>query len=85
MSEIHGIYDWRTVTAHGSVYMQSDADSGLGSAEFAEALARLRSVVPAVFTPRDPMPQRVQLFRLHADDLIGGEVSSNARGKLPPP
>jgi nitroimidazol reductase NimA-like FMN-containing flavoprotein (pyridoxamine 5'-phosphate oxidase superfamily) len=86
VSEIDGIYDWRTVTAHGSVQFLSDTESSArGAGEFAEALARLRSAVPAVFTPRDPMPQRVQLFRLHVDELVGRETRSNAHDSLPPP
>jgi uncharacterized protein len=86
VSEIDGIYDWRTVTVHGAVQMLTDAAESIrGSEEFRAALAQLRSAVPAVFTTRDPMPQRVQLFRLHADELIGRAVSSKALGKLPPP
>jgi nitroimidazol reductase NimA-like FMN-containing flavoprotein (pyridoxamine 5'-phosphate oxidase superfamily) len=85
VSEIKGIYDWRTVTVHGSIELLADDASVRGSEAFQAALSRLRSVVPAIFTPRDPIPQRVQLFRLHADELVGRESSSNDRGALPPP
>ncbi len=85
VSEINGIYDWRTVTVHGSIELLADGASPRGAEVFRAALSLLRSVVPAVFTPRDPVPQRVQLFRLHADELVGREFSSNDRGELPPP
>ncbi len=85
VSEIDGIYDWRAVTVHGSIELLVDDASVRGAEAFQAALSRLRSVVPAIFTPRDPVPQRVQLFRLHADELVGREFSSNDRGELPPP
>jgi uncharacterized protein len=86
VSEIEGVYDWKTVTVHGSVQLLADSgSSAVGSQEFHSALEQLRSAVPAIFTPRDPMPQRVQLFRLYVDELIGREVRSNAKGRVPPP
>lgn len=83
VAEIDGIYDWRTATANGSVQFLSEGKSVRETAEARDALERIRSVVPAVFTPRDPMPHRVQLFRVYADELSGREARSNAGADLP--
>jgi uncharacterized protein len=88
LSEVSGIYDWRAVTVHGSVQLLSDGPSPRETEEFHHALALLRAAVPAVLTPRDPMPQRVQLFRVHVDELVGRQSRSvghaGARAELPP-
>jgi nitroimidazol reductase NimA-like FMN-containing flavoprotein (pyridoxamine 5'-phosphate oxidase superfamily) len=82
--EVDGIYDWRTVSVNGPVELLSDHDGAREAAEFRQALERIRSVVPAVFTKRDPMPQRVQLFRLFGDEIVGREArSSSSTGDLP--
>jgi nitroimidazol reductase NimA-like FMN-containing flavoprotein (pyridoxamine 5'-phosphate oxidase superfamily) len=77
VSEIDGTYDWRTVTAHGSIHILTDEDSVAEVTEFGAALDLIRSVSPAVFTPRDPMPQRVNLFRVFVDALTGHEARTS--------
>jgi nitroimidazol reductase NimA-like FMN-containing flavoprotein (pyridoxamine 5'-phosphate oxidase superfamily) len=77
VSEIDGIYDWRSVLVHGSVYLLSPQASQPEALEYQATLARLRSVVPAVLTPRDPAPQRTQLFRLHVDTMVGQSSRSS--------
>jgi nitroimidazol reductase NimA-like FMN-containing flavoprotein (pyridoxamine 5'-phosphate oxidase superfamily) len=74
VSEIDGTYDWRTVTAHGSIHILTDADSVTEANEFRNALGLIRNVSPAVLTPLDPMPQRVHLFRIFVDALVGHEA-----------
>lgn len=77
VSEIDGTYDWRTVTAHGSIHILTDDDSVTEVREFRAALDLIRSVSPTVFTPRDPMPQRVNLFRIFVDALAGHEAGTS--------
>jgi nitroimidazol reductase NimA-like FMN-containing flavoprotein (pyridoxamine 5'-phosphate oxidase superfamily) len=83
VSEIDGIYDWRTVTANGSIQVLTDGPSVGEATEFRTVLDLIRDVVPAVFTARDPMPQRVHLFRMYVDEVTGREARSGARGRLP--
>jgi nitroimidazol reductase NimA-like FMN-containing flavoprotein (pyridoxamine 5'-phosphate oxidase superfamily) len=83
VSEIAGIYYWRTVTANGSIPGLTDGPSVGEATEYRKALDLIRGVVPAVFTPRDPMPQRVHLFRMYVDDLTGREARTDARARLP--
>lgn len=84
VDEIDGVYDWRSVTVHGSVQLLSADDTPGASSEFAKALALLRTVVPAVLTADDPMPERVQIFRLHVDEIVGSESRSTGADRLPP-
>ena len=73
-----GVYDWRTVTVNGSVELLSMAGSPDAVRRFKDAATVLRSVVPTIFTEHDPFPQRVQLFRLHADEVSGREARTHA-------
>jgi len=84
VSEVDGIYDWRTVTVRGAVELLSEA-SHAGAGEYRDTLARLRAVVPEIMGTRDPAPQRTQLFRLHVDAMEGQSSQSNARAGLPRP
>jgi uncharacterized protein len=85
VDEVQGIYDWRTVTVHGSTeFLSDDAQAGEGQ-EFRAALQMIRSVVPSVLTAKDPMPERVQLFRIHVSEMVGSEARSDAQGVLPAP
>jgi len=84
VAEIRGIYDWRTVTVHGSVQLLSDGSSAFETDQYQVGLTLLRSAVSAVFTPRDPAPERVQLFRLYVDEIVGRESRSHAESELPP-
>ena len=81
VSEVDSVYDWRTAIVHGSVDLLSPTESPRD--EYGIALERLRSAVPAIMTSRDPVPQRVQLFRLHVDELVGRASRSNAPAGLP--
>jgi nitroimidazol reductase NimA-like FMN-containing flavoprotein (pyridoxamine 5'-phosphate oxidase superfamily) len=83
VSEVSGVYDWRTVSITGSVQLLTDGPAAQAAEQYQAAVARLRSAVPAVFTDKDPMPQRVQLFRLHVDEASGRESRRNAHGDLP--
>jgi nitroimidazol reductase NimA-like FMN-containing flavoprotein (pyridoxamine 5'-phosphate oxidase superfamily) len=84
VSEISGIYDWRTVTARGSVELLRQDGGPAARRECDAAIDILRTVVPAVFTKRDPMPQRVQVVRIHVDELVGRQSRSESAGSAPP-
>jgi nitroimidazol reductase NimA-like FMN-containing flavoprotein (pyridoxamine 5'-phosphate oxidase superfamily) len=77
-----GIYDWQTVTVNGPVELLSTTESQAGARELQAATDVLRSVVPAVFTARDPLPERVQIFRLYADLIVGREARTYTRESL---
>lgn len=81
--EVEGVYDWRTVTVNGSVQFLSDGPHAGDARDFKTAAKLIQSVVPAALTAADPMSNRVQLFRVHVDQLMGTEARSNARDSLP--
>lgn len=83
--EVESIYDWRTVAVSGAVeFLSSDIQSydWLG---FENAVRVLRAAVPQILTDNDPMPQRVQLLRIHVDTIMGRESSSGMPETLPSP
>ena len=83
VNEIEGIYDWRSVTVNGSVRLLRNEQGSAAGGEFHTALEQLRSVDPAAFTRDDPMPERVQLIRIHVDEMAGREARSKSAGGLP--
>lgn len=83
--EVESIYDWRSVEVSGVVeLLSSDMRSG-DWLEFEAAVRLLRAAVPQVLTADDPMPQRVQLLRIHVDMIVGRESSSGTPETLPAP
>jgi hypothetical protein len=52
--------------------------------EFENAVNLLRSAVPQILTADDPMPERVQLVRVHVDNIFGRESHSGTAATLPP-
>lgn len=83
VDEVDGLYDWRTVSINGSVQFLNNGPTAIEAREFETATHLVQSVVPSVFTSADPMPSRVQLFRIHVDQMVGSEARSNARDTLP--
>ena len=77
VNEVEGIYDWRLVTANGSLELLGEEPAAPRGAACREALDRLRAVVPEVGSP-DAMPERVQLVRLRVDKLAGREARGAA-------
>ena len=71
------------VTVNGSVRLLRNEQGSAAGGEFHTALEQLRSVDPAAFTRDDPMPERVQLIRIHVDEMAGREARSKSAGRLP--
>ena len=85
ISEIDGIYDWRSVEVSGVLEFLSPDENGSGWFEYENAVRLLQSAIPEVLTADDPMPQRVQLLRVHADNIFGRESRSTTSESLPRP
>jgi len=83
--EAESIYDWRSVEVLGAVeFLSSDMQSG-DWFRFETAVRLLRAAVPQILTADDPMPQRVQLLRIHVDTIMGRRSSSGMPETLPTP
>jgi nitroimidazol reductase NimA-like FMN-containing flavoprotein (pyridoxamine 5'-phosphate oxidase superfamily) len=71
VDEVEGLFDWRSVVVHGSVYLVEPGETPQARATYERTCARLRELVPALFTDGDPTPHRAALFRIHPDRMTG--------------
>lgn len=76
VDEIDGIYDWRTVEVLGTIELLATPLPFGDSSAFENAVRLMRTVVPEILTSDDPVPERVQLLRIHLDELRGREAQS---------
>jgi nitroimidazol reductase NimA-like FMN-containing flavoprotein (pyridoxamine 5'-phosphate oxidase superfamily) len=78
VDETSGLYDWKSVVAHGTAYALR-ADGPPHEAEsFARGLELLRRLEPAALTPDDPVPWRNVVLRIQVDSLRGRAATSGA-------
>jgi nitroimidazol reductase NimA-like FMN-containing flavoprotein (pyridoxamine 5'-phosphate oxidase superfamily) len=85
VSEVTGIYDWTSVEVMGGIEFLSPDLHSSDWFEFKNAVDLLRAAVPQVLTHDDPMPQRLQVLRLHVDEIVGQESRSTGSSSLPLP
>jgi hypothetical protein len=71
VDEVHAMYDWRTVTIHGSVQFLDNDRASPDWKAYNQAAEKIRSVAPWILTPDDPIPERTQLYRIYIDDMVG--------------
>jgi nitroimidazol reductase NimA-like FMN-containing flavoprotein (pyridoxamine 5'-phosphate oxidase superfamily) len=78
VDETEGIYDWRSVEVWGAVeFLSADVTSRDWYA-FENAVEILRTAVPQILTADDPLPNRIQLVRIHTDKILGRESRSRS-------
>ena len=76
VDEVEGLFDWRSVVAHGAVEIP-EADGSLADREaYERILARIRKVLPSALSASDPAPERVLPFRIHVDTISGRAAST---------
>ncbi len=71
VDEIDAPFDWRSVVAHGTIYLMSEHSVRVDRLEFERALRALRSVVPTALTRGDPTPFRRTIYGIHIDRVTG--------------
>lgn len=81
VDEVHGTFEWRSVVVHGTVYVLQDAGSELARETYRVALDRLREVMPATLTARDPTPTRQVLLKLHIASMRGRTATMSQVGQ----
>jgi uncharacterized protein len=79
VDEVHAIFDWRSVVAHGTVYLLSTDAGEATAAEYERALALLRRFAPRTLKEGDPAPFRTVMFGIHVDELAGREAKQGRR------
>lgn len=71
VDEVHGIANWRSVVAHGTVYMLPQDGAPIERREFDRAVRMMRDVIPETLAPGDPTPARSTVYGLHIDRIAG--------------
>ena len=90
VDEIDAMFDWRSVVAHGTVYLMSEHAVRVDRIAFERALRALRSFIPATLAQDDPTPFRRRVYGIHVDRVTGrvaeqqGPVSGRRPLKVPP-
>lgn len=86
VDEVDGTFDWRSVVAHGTVYLLSEHGARVDRLAFERALRALRSYVPATMRRNDPTPFRRQVYGIHINELSGRIAEQRVRAhKARPP
>jgi len=78
VGEVDGVFDWKSVVVHGSVYRMARDGAPAEVNLWSKGLALLKRIVPETGTPDDPVPFRTVVFGIHVD-TISGRSSSRAR------
>lgn len=76
VDEIDGVFDWRSVVVHGSVYFLDSDSPAVDHHAFAHGVELLRTLVPGTGTADDPAPLRLVVLRLHLDEVTGRAATS---------
>ncbi|MHB1862068.1 MAG: pyridoxamine 5'-phosphate oxidase family protein [Gemmatimonadaceae bacterium] len=83
VDEVHAAFDWRSVVAHGTVYVLSPEGGQVDAAEYERAVGLLRRFLPTTLKAGDPTPFRTVLFGVHVDELAGREARQARRPRTP--
>lgn len=76
VDEIDGVFDWRSVVVHGTVYVVEQDGGPTEAGLWKRGIEALRRIVPGTGTDKDPVPFRDLVFGIHIDSLSGRSSSS---------
>lgn len=71
IDEVEGVFDWRSVIAHGTVYALSDTGNEEQRRAYSSAVRFLRRLIPHTLAKKDPVPFRSVVMKLHIDRITG--------------
>lgn len=83
VDEVEGPFDWRSVVAHGTIYLFSADGPPLEASQFRTAVEALRTFIPNTLSATDSVPERQTVYGLHVDRMEGRMAQSRFRGKAP--
>lgn len=75
VDEVDGLFDWRSVVAHGTVYHLQNSGSRADITAYRRAVSRLRSFVGETLRANDPAPFRDIIVGLYVDQMTGRAAS----------
>lgn len=76
IDEVHGLFDWRSVVVHGTVYVVDDAGPPSARESYRVAVERLRHVSPNALSDHDPTPDRSVILKIHPSAMRGRAARS---------
>lgn len=79
VDEVEGPFDWRSVVAHGTIYLRPSDGSAIEQREAQRAIEAFQSVMPEALTANDPVPERNVIYGLHVHEMTGRMAQSGAR------
>jgi uncharacterized protein len=71
VDEIDGVFDWRSVVVHGSLYLLDPERPPRDPGARRRAIRLLRRIVPETMAADDPVAFRDVFFRVFADEVTG--------------
>jgi Predicted flavin-nucleotide-binding protein len=77
VDEVEGVFNWRSVVLHTTVYEMSPGGTPAQEQVYSQAVELLRGIVPETFTSDDPTPERSVVIRMYVDEATGREASTS--------
>ena len=74
VDEVEGPFDWRSIVAHGTVYLLHEVGPLTERATYRFAVQQLRELVPHALKDDDPTPMRRVVLMLRPSQLTGREA-----------
>jgi nitroimidazol reductase NimA-like FMN-containing flavoprotein (pyridoxamine 5'-phosphate oxidase superfamily) len=81
VDEVSGMFDWKSVVAHGTFYRLTPEGSKSDVRLYQRGLRSIRELSPDVLTKRDPVPSRTELFGIALDSMTGRSCSTKGHSK----
>ena len=79
VDELDDTFDWRSVVAHGTIYLLPRDGTPIERKQLDRALRALRAFMPATLTEDDPTPTRDIIYGIHVDALTGRMAEPETR------
>jgi hypothetical protein len=76
VDEVDGMFDWRSVVVHGTMYVLHETGSEADVRAYRAALDSLRRLLPETLREGDPVPFRTIVMKLHVDRITGRSAQS---------
>lgn len=78
VDEVDGLFDWRSVVVHGTVYFLEDAGAAAAREAYRIAVEHLRTVTPNALAAGDATPRRSNVLEIHPETMTGRAARSGA-------
>lgn len=79
VDEVDGLFEWRSVVVHGSLYTVSPDVPGAEAAAWARGIELLRALIPETGTDDDPVRFRSIIFEIRIEEMSGREATPGNR------